>query len=69
MKNLKVIMADYKISVTELSNVTGISRNTITNYIQDKNKSISKEYLFKIADYFNVTTDELLGRKQYTTRN
>ena len=68
MKNLKVIMADYRISITELSEVTGISRNTLTGYAQNENKHISKEYLFKIADYFNVSTDELLGRKSYTTK-
>lgn len=62
-------MADFKISATELSSITGISRNTINSYIKDENKHISKEYLFKIADYFKVTTDELLGRNNYTTKN
>ena len=62
-------MADYKINATELSRITGISRNTINSYVKDENKNISKEHLFKIADYFKVTTDELFGRSSYTTRN
>lgn len=67
MRNLKVIMADKGISITRLSEELEVSRNTLTGYYYEKNKNISIEYMNRIADYFDVSLDELFGRIPYTT--
>ncbi len=54
------LMAKCKITQQQLSQATGISQGNISDW--KNNRSAPKaEALVKIADYFNVTTDYLLG--------
>ena len=53
-------LADKKgISINRLEEQLGFSRNTIYNM---KTKKPNAERIAEIADYFNVSTDYLLGR-------
>lgn len=57
------------ISISELENNVGFGKNTIYKW---KNQSPKAETLQKVADYFGVTTDYLLGRTdtpQFSAKN
>lgn len=54
------------ISVSELENRVGFGKNTIYKW---KTQSPKVETLQKVADYFNVTTDYLLGRETENLKN
>lgn len=67
-EKIKELAEKQGISINKLEENLGLSRNTIYNI---KTKKPSAERLQEIADYFNVSTDYLLGRtdnpKLYTT--
>ena len=50
------------ISINTLCMSTGISRSTLSELKAGRNKSISSDNLSKIADYFKVPTDYILGK-------
>lgn len=60
-QRLKNLRQEKKISQTELASALNISNRTISMYEQG-NSEPNVEILFKIADYFNVTADYLIGR-------
>lgn len=51
------------ITQTDLANILGVSKQSISNWEND-NILPSIEMLEKIADYFGVSTDYLLGRDE-----
>ncbi|MDE7082887.1 MAG: helix-turn-helix domain-containing protein [Clostridia bacterium] len=57
IKNLRI---SFGISQTELANQLGVSKQCISNWEND-NIQPSIDMLIKLADYFKVTTDFLLG--------
>lgn len=59
---LSDLLASHDISQRELSRATGISASTITRIIKMQNIPTA-DTLVKLADYFGVTTDYLLGRE------
>lgn len=52
-ENLRVFLARKKMSITELSRETGISRNTLTGIYYGKNEMIKFETLDKLAGFMN----------------
>lgn len=58
-EKIKELADKQGISINKLEENLGLSRNTIYNI---KTKKPSAERLQEIADYFNVSTDYLLGR-------
>ena len=58
---IKLLCEQKNITVTELERIVGIGRSTIRNW--DKS-SPTAEKLQKVADYFHVSVDYLLGREQ-----
>lgn len=62
MLNLKEIRTGRKISQQKLADIIGVSRSTIAMWETDGSQP-DNEMLKKIADYFNVSTDYLLGRE------
>ena len=68
-ERVKALADRQKISIVELEEKLGFSRNSL--YSWKKNKP-SVDKLNIVADYFNVTTDYLLGRTdtpQFTAKN
>lgn len=51
------------LSQTELGKYIGVSQTTVTAW-ENGRAEPSSGYLSKLADYFNVTTDYLLGRPE-----
>lgn len=61
---IKELARKQGLSINSLEEKLGYSRNTIYNL---KNSKPSTERISEIADYFNVSTDYLLGRTDNPT--
>ncbi|HDR7601542.1 TPA: helix-turn-helix transcriptional regulator [Bacillus mycoides] len=62
-EKIKELRKNSKITQEQLGNAIGVSKMAIS-YFEKGKKSPGRESLEKIADYFNVTTDYLLGRSE-----
>ena len=65
-ENIKLLRQAKGLSQVELSKALGVTKQCVSNWEND-NVAPSVEMLVKIADYFRVTTDYLLGRTQTIT--
>lgn len=65
-KNLRRLRKNRKLSQQDMAKYLGISRQGYSKYEND-NSEPSYEMLVKIADKFDTTTDELLGREVKTS--
>lgn len=65
-ERVKQLAEKKKISIVELEEKLGFSRNSL--YSWKRNKP-SVEKLQKVADYFHVSTDYLLGRESQGCQN
>ncbi|MGN0594822.1 MAG: helix-turn-helix domain-containing protein [Hominimerdicola sp.] len=61
-ERLKAIRKEKKATIQAVSAGSGIASRTYQNYEYGK-REISAEALVKLADYYGVTTDYLLGRE------
>lgn len=63
-KKLKELRKIAGLTQEQLSKVIGISR---VNYTRYENGKVSPDYdiLIKLADYYDITLDELFDRKKY----
>lgn len=62
-EKIKELRKNNKITQEQLGNAIGVSKMAIS-YFEKGKKSPGRESLEKIADYFGVTTDYLLGRSE-----
>ncbi|MGU3355424.1 helix-turn-helix domain-containing protein [Bacillus wiedmannii] len=62
-EKIKELRKNSKITQEQLGNAIGVSKMAIS-YFEKGKKAPGRETLEKIADYFNVTTDYLLGRSE-----
>lgn len=65
--NINVLMRNGNISNTELGNILGISDETIRSW-RKGTKVPTVDKLLKLAEYFHVSIDELMGRSIDTER-
>ncbi|MDT0701979.1 helix-turn-helix transcriptional regulator [Mammaliicoccus sciuri] len=56
---LKSVLKEKKMTIGQLSELTGISRNTISLLIHGKSQGIQFNTLYKIAEQLNVPIGEL----------
>ncbi len=61
IKNLKKLRNEFKISQQQLANAIGVSQQSINKY---ENQDVEPDIavIIKIADYFSVSIDYLVGR-------
>lgn len=61
IKNLKTLRNEFKISQQKLADAVGVSQQSINKY---ENQDVEPDIaiLIKIADYFSVSVDYLVGR-------
>ena len=62
---IKYLRKKHKITQQNMAQALDIARSTYTSY-ENNNRSPDYELLIKMADYFNVSTDFLLGRTERT---
>lgn len=58
--NLRILLAKKRKKVSDIHEVTGISKSTLTSLYYERTKNPEIETLLKIANYLGVTIDELL---------
>ena len=68
-KVLKELRAQHSITQEQLAAAIGVERSSIGKYEGNQNVIPSVDVLKAIADYFNVTTDYLLGRYRTYEQN
>ena len=54
------LLNEKGLTVADVSRATGISQSTMSNW-KIRNNILSPKYLKKVADFFGVSTDYLLG--------
>ena len=62
-ENIKALRLSRNINQVQFAKILGVTKQCVSNWEND-NVVPSIEMLCKIADYFNVTTDYLLGRQE-----
>lgn len=67
-KRLKMLRAEKKITQEELGKVVNVTKVSISGY-ENGNRTPDTETLQKLADFFNVSTDYLLGRADIRSEN
>lgn len=65
-KRIKYLRQTKELNQVQLSEKLGVAKQSVSNWEND-NIMPSIEMLEKIADFFNVSTDYLLGRDGKTT--
>lgn len=68
MLKLKELRISKGIDQKALGEILNIGNGTISNWEVGRTEP-SIDYLIKIADYFQCSVDELLGREDYATGN
>lgn len=63
---IKELRTSHGLSQVELGNELSVTKQTVSNW-ENNNIQPSVEMLVKIADYFSVSTDFLLGRNNEIT--
>ena len=63
-ENIKRLRLQYGMNQVEFAQKMGVSKQCVSNWEND-NVLPSIEMLVKLADYFGVTVDYLLGRENY----
>lgn len=53
-------MAEKHLNITELSEITGISRNTISNIYNEKTTRIDLKTVTVLCSYFKCTPNDLI---------
>lgn len=60
MRTIAGLRADKRMTQEELAKIMEVTTQTIRNW-ESKQPDLSGETIIKLAKYFNVTSDELLG--------
>lgn len=60
MNNLQKLRKEKKLTLTSLSNETGIKRTTLS-HIENNKQLLNADEIKILCDYFNVSADYLLG--------
>jgi|GEM_PF-849338 len=63
-ERIKKLREEKGLSQAELANIMGVSRMTINNYEMDK-RSPDIAFVLKLADYFFVTVEYLIGKSEF----
>ena len=63
VNNIKQLMASEHLTQMQLAKCLKVGQSTISEWLSGKNEP-SIESLWKLADYFDVSIDYLVGRKE-----
>lgn len=56
----KEFQEDRHVTIREISEATGIARNTLSKIVNQSGASIRSEYLDRLCSYFNCRIEELV---------
>lgn len=63
IERLTSLMNEERISQAELARLVGISQSAVCNWLNGK-KEPSIDSLWRLADFFDVSVDYIIGRKE-----
>lgn len=63
VKRIKNLMDEYGLNQVKLAEKVGVKQNTISSWLSGK-KEPSIRSLWLLADFFEVSTDYLIGRTE-----
>lgn len=56
---LRILMAEHRYNIQDVSDKTGISRNTISKLYNEKSTNIAFDTIVKLCDLFNCKVGDL----------
>lgn len=62
-KRIKDLMKNEKLTQMQLARALGVGQSSVSDWINAKSEP-SIENLWKLADFFDVSADYLIGRKE-----
>ncbi len=62
-EHIKELMRSEKLTQTEFANAIGVGQSSVSDWLNSKSEP-SIENLWKICDYFDISLDYLVGRKE-----
>lgn len=63
VQRIEEMLKTYGLTQSKLANGIGVNQSTVCNWLNGK-KEPSIESLWKLADFFDVSVDYLIGRKE-----
>lgn len=63
IQRINELLKSEGLNQSKLANGIGVNQSTVCNWLNGK-KEPSIESLWKLADYFDVSVDYLIGRKE-----
>ena len=67
-QRIQDLIKDREITQADLASAIGLSKSTLSRYLSEKLKSLGDGYVIRIAKYFNVSTDFILGETDIPDR-
>ena len=61
-------LKERKITQAELAAKIGMAESSLSRFLSERTDKIGDEYIIKIADYFGVSTDFILGQTDFPKR-
>lgn len=61
--NFRIILAVQRKKIVDVHKATNISKSTLTDLYYERTKNPDSRTLVKIAEYLNVTLDELIVKE------
>lgn len=68
IQRINELLKSEGLNQSKLANGIGVNQSTVCNWLNGK-KEPSIESLWKLADYFDVSVDYLIGRKEINEYN
>lgn len=64
MNCLKELRIAYNLSQTDIGKILNVQKSAVSKY-ETGRSLLSEDTINKLCDYFNISADELLGRKEF----
>jgi putative transcriptional regulator len=58
--NLRLLMAEHRVNITQLAAATGISRNTLSSIYHERTTRMDFKTVTMLCNYFECTPNDLL---------
>ena len=65
---IQELLKEHKITQAELATAIGMSENALSRFLSERTDKIGDEYIIKIANHLNVSTDFILGQTDFPER-
>ena len=67
-ERIQELLKEHKITQAELAAAIGMSESALSRFLSERTDKIGDEYIIKIADHLNVSTDFILGQTDFPDR-